>query len=652
MRSLGTKITLATLGVAAFGSAAMMVCGILVLQSSIDAEIAGRLDASRRAAAETIESFKTRLKGYATIVARRADLSAAVVAGIDANGVAAILADYRALNAQDKIVTVYEVTDARGVVAARGHNPGQRGDDKAQVPSVAEALRGNEGVSVVTSPTSGETSLSAMAALRQGDRIVGTLAVGARLRADTVKDLKDLTGVEIGLYGGRRATANSLGAEPLAELDADIYARLGRGETPTAELVVGGRRFSVGYLPIKQAGGEVAGAVALLVDLAPYAAKRRDAILLMVGIGAALLAAAAAAMLAFGRRISASLGTLTGTMKTLAEGDLAAEVPGTARADELGAMAQAVQVFKEGMIRNRELEAASEAERAGQERRRAAMEKHTADLNATVSGVLKTLSGAAHELKESARTMSGTAARTRDQATDVSDNAARSSDNLTTVAAASEEMLASIQEIGRQVSDSARIASDAVAETARTDAFVKGLVDAAAQIGDVVKLINDIASQTNLLALNATIEAARAGEAGKGFAVVASEVKSLAGQTSKATEEIAAKIEAVQAATGNASSSIAKVSTIIAKINEISSAISAAVEEQSAATQEIVRNVQNASQSTGAVTRSIAEVSSAAGETGTAADRVLGASDGLSEQAASLRSEVESFLGKMRKAGE
>jgi methyl-accepting chemotaxis protein len=346
------------------------------------------------------------------------------------------------------------------------------------------------------------------------------------------------------------------------------------------------------------------------------------------------------------------LGALIGTVTELSAARLDVSVPAVERADELGEMARAIEVLRRNAVARRDQEAAEAAARAVQDLRRLAMERHTADLNATVSGVLESLSEAAAAMQHSARTMSDTAARTRDQAGTVTDNATRSSDNLTTVAAASEQMLASIREIGRQVGESAKIAADAVVETKRTDEIVKGLVDAAGQIGDVVKLINDIASQTNLLALNATIEAARAGDAGKGFAVVASEVKSLAGQTSKATDEIAAKIEAVQGATGRASGSIAKVSSIIAQISEIAAGIADAVNQQSTATQEIVRNVQNASELTGAVTSSISGVSAGAGETGAAAEVVLTSSGGLADQASSLRREVESFLRQMQDSGD
>ncbi len=265
-----------------------------------------------------------------------------------------------------------------------------------------------------------------------------------------------------------------------------------------------------------------------------------------------------------------------------------------------------------------------------------------------IQGVVSQVAAAATQMEASARTMAANAEETSMQSTTVAAAAEEATVNIQTVAAAAEELSSSIAEIGRQVSHSAAIASSAMDEATRTNDMVQSLAEAAGRIGQVVKLINDIASQTNLLALNATIEAARAGDAGKGFAVVANEVKSLANQTAKATDEIATQIAAVQNATRDAVGAIGGIASTIGQINDISGGIAAAVEEQGAATQEIARNVQQAAMGTQEVTGTIARVSAAAFETGNAARDVLGSAESLTRNSAILNEQVDKFVREIR----
>nr|WP_295829351.1 methyl-accepting chemotaxis protein [uncultured Azospirillum sp.] len=357
-----------------------------------------------------------------------------------------------------------------------------------------------------------------------------------------------------------------------------------------------------------------------------------------------------ATALLIGRGLSRPVVAMTDRMTRLAGGDRSVDIPGQDRADEIGGMAKALQVFKDSLIESDRLAEAQRADHAAQRGRGERIDRLTQEFDRLVLDALGRVSAAATQLQATAQTMSATAEQTTRQADAVANASLDATGNVETVAAATEELTASISEIGRQVAESTRIAGQAVATAEKTDGTVRGLVDAAQRIGEVVQLITDIASQTNLLALNATIEAARAGEAGKGFAVVASEVKNLASQTAKATEEIGSQIAGIQDISRQAAGAIAEIGRVIAEINHISTTIAAAVEEQGAATKEISRNVQQAARGTQQVSGNIAGVSEAAASTGDASREVLTAADGLNHEATDLRGFVSRFLAEMRAA--
>jgi methyl-accepting chemotaxis protein len=371
--------------------------------------------------------------------------------------------------------------------------------------------------------------------------------------------------------------------------------------------------------------------------------------LILYGITAAGLVIGVILSWLLSRSITKPLVRIALALKTLASGDRTSEIPETRRGDEIGEMARSAEVFQKNAIEFEQVLAEQAAQKANAAAaQKAAMNKTADAFEAKVGSLVSMLSSGATELQATATSMSAIATRTDQRATTVAAAAEESSSGVQTIAAAAEELTASIHEIGRRVAQSSRITERAVDDARRTDTIVRALANAAQKIGDVVQLITGIAAQTNLLALNATIEAARAGDAGKGFAVVASEVKSLANQTSKATEEIGSQIAQIQTATNEAVQAIEAIGVTINEVSEIASSIAAAVEEQGAATSEIARNVQQTAASTQEVTVTIAGVSQAANDTGAAAGEVLSAASGLSQQAVQLTNEVNSFVAGIR----
>jgi methyl-accepting chemotaxis protein len=370
---------------------------------------------------------------------------------------------------------------------------------------------------------------------------------------------------------------------------------------------------------------------------------------LMVGFSILVGILALAALVFVVMMITKPITRITTSMRSLADGNLAAEIPFTARRNEIGDMARTLEVFRDGLVETDRLrDVASRTEAQNAENMKRARNQIADQFQSRMGALADAFAKSSSEVSDAARNLSATAEETARQAQAVSGAAEEATSNVQTVAASTEEMSASIREIASQVSRSSDVANIAAAEASRTETDVKALSLSASKIGEVVELINSIAGQTNLLALNATIEAARAGEAGRGFAVVASEVKQLAAQTARATEEIGAKVAEIQTATDRTVGSIDKIVGTVAQIREIATVIASAIEEQGAATGEISSNTQLAARGTQEVTININGVGRAAEMTGTASTQLMGLSSNLSGKATELQAEVADFVSQLR----
>ncbi len=361
---------------------------------------------------------------------------------------------------------------------------------------------------------------------------------------------------------------------------------------------------------------------------------------LVLAIGAALVVA---------RSITVPIDLIGTAMHSLSGGNLTVVIPCVERGDELGKIARSLDVFKGSMTENKEMrDQQSEGEKLGAERRRQERRAIAEQFRTKMGSLADSFDTSSGEVSKAARDLSVTAEETSRQAQAVSGAAEQAAASVQTVAASTEEMSSSIREIASQVARSSEVANVAAAEAARTESEVKALSEAASKIGEVVDLINNIASQTNLLALNATIEAARAGEAGRGFAVVASEVKQLAAQTARATDEIGSKITEIQSATSRTVGSIDKIVSVVSQIQQISMIVSRAIEEQGAATGEISSSTQRAARGTEDVTNNINGVGQSAEMTRVASTHLMGMSNNLSTKAVQLQKEVADFVKQLQ----
>jgi methyl-accepting chemotaxis protein len=444
---------------------------------------------------------------------------------------------------------------------------------------------------------------------------------------------------------GDRAVGTQLAA------DHPGQAVLRRGEAYKGPAVLFGRRFYTAYQPVFSPAGKVIGIVYVGIPTAQLDA------MLWQAIGAMAIAAGIAALLALAttmaivRRVTKPLRAVAETLTVLAEGRTDVEVRHADRHDEIGMIARTVDVFKNNRIERRQLEAERiSAEKLAMDRRKAELNQFVEAFRTKIGGIIEQVLNSSGQFEKDAQQLSVTAHSTAQMSGQSADASRQASEHVRSAATASNELSQSIIEISRRVQDSNNVAADAVKQATATDQRMAELTAAGDRIGDVVKLITSIAEQTNLLALNATIEAARAGDAGRGFAVVAQEVKTLAGQTAKATDEISSHIVNMQRATGESVDAIKAIGLTIERISEITTSISSAVEQQGAATKSIAAGVQAAAGGTLDVADNIERVARGAGETETTSGQMLRSAKALSDVSVHLKDEVERFLDSVRAA--
>ncbi|MGF7212056.1 methyl-accepting chemotaxis protein [Skermanella aerolata] len=547
----------------------------------------------------------------------------------------------------------WSFTKPPGITTYRVHEPKSFGDDVSQRRrTVALVNQSGKGVTGIE-PGRDNLGVYSVAPVMRDGRFVGAIDIGITFGKSFVDRIKTQFNVDFAVHRLQddqfKTLGSSLSDKSLATpeemklaLDGTVVLRRTEFEGHPVALYLG---------QLKNFAGEPVAIIELVKDISSFTAVETGTFrYLMTATGVVLLGSVLVALLV-GRGLSRPLDRLRGSMGRLAQGETDVAIPGRDRRDELGSMADAVAVFKDMMIEAEALRTQQEATRTAAEADRKRGMNELADrFEASVRHVIDAVSASADDMRGAAQSMSVTAEETQRQTLAVGSASEQTSSNVQTVATAAEELSASISEIARRTADASQVAIRVSEEGKRTDSIVAGLTTSAQRIGEIVQMIQQIASQTNLLALNATIEAARAGEAGKGFAVVASEVKQLATQTSRATEDIQSQVSEIQSETAKAAEAVRGISTRIEELSGITASVSSAVEEQGAATQEIARNVQQASLGTQEVSATIGAVTAAANETGSAAAQVLASADGLASQSARLRNEAMQFLATIRVA--
>lgn len=652
IRKIGFKLASALAMTAILAVGVTTTANLWIAADMSDDALEQKLSSLRAQLIDAIDAEATRALSMATTVAETTTVKEAFAAR-DREGLAAAFVPQFQKMKEEHGARQFQFHLAPATSFLRVHKPEKFGDDLSSFRfTVVEVNTSGHPVSGLERGVAGLGMRGVVPVTHNGAQI-GSVEFGLSFGQAFFDDFTERASARAALYVLRDEAVETFATTfpESVTLDEEILRAAAGADHPTIlpNVQVEGIAHTTLLAPIEDFSGRVIGVAAIGFDRSAIDAALSSGQLVSLAIGLAVLVGALAVAWAMNRSIAKPISVTTTVMRQLAAGDTTVEIQGRSRRDELGEMAEAVQVFKDSAIEKLQLE---EEQRAAEvrsaEEKRQALNGLADSFEASVGQIAAQVASGVDDMERTAQELSAIAQRTDGGTAEVVSACDEASSNVETVATAAEELSASIAEISSQVTRANDVSRQAVDEAAATDDRVKGMTTAADKIGDIMKLIQDIAEQTNLLALNATIEAARAGEAGKGFAVVAGEVKNLATQTSKATEEISDQVAAMQSATNTAAEAIGSIAKRIQEIGEVTTSIASAIEQQTAATQEIARNTQNAANGTQAVSKRVQEVRDDSAKSSAAVTVVAKAVDNLHGQTGNLQSEIDSFLAKVR----